>query len=334
MLFLTTLQQVLVLLTLIFIGYFFRKKGLITDQGRKVLASLLVNLFSPCYSIMSLSTIVNVNDLQKYAILFIAGIIFAIVSVFVAIPFAKAVGKDRFHQNIYKYAFAFGNVGYFGYPLINAVFGAVARAQMILFCVPLNIAIASYGYYVLTEPVSMDGKIPEIRIPLKKKIKRLFSMPLLSAIIGISLGLLSSGLNFTIPKLFADFFTTAGNCQSAPAMLITGAALATVPFNKLFTSIKAYFIGALRLLGMPLIFSGFVAIIYLLGWRDANFMRVAFFVIVSSAMPVGMNVVVYPESAGLDSSEGAKTCFISYILALICLPIIFSILMKVLTVTF
>jgi predicted permease len=85
---------------------------------------------------------------------------------------------------------------------------------------------------------------------------------------------------------------------------------------------------------MPLVFSAIVAIVYLLGWRDADFMRIAFFFIVSSAMPVGMNVVVYPESAGLDSTEGATSCFISYVLALVMLPIIFSVLMKVIAVSF
>ncbi len=322
------------LVILIFIGYFFRKKEIITAQGRKVIAGLLVNLFSPAYAIMSLSTIINVQDIQKYAILLIAGTIFALFSIFLAIPFASATGKDRFHKNIYKYAFAFGNVGYFGYPLINAVFGAVARAQMILFCVPLNVAIASYGYYILTEPVSLDGQPIKEKQELGKKLKRIFSPLMLASIIGIFLGLITSGFNFTLPVIVTDLLTTVGNCQSAPAMLIAGAALASVPFKKLFTSLKAYIIGFLRLVVMPLIVSGLMALIYLLGWRDANFMRVAFFAVVCASMPVGMNVVVYPESAGLDSTEGAKTCFISYIFALVVLPLIFSALCSVISITF
>jgi predicted permease len=334
MIFWTTLQQVAILLIIILTGYFLRRKGIIDEHVKVVLASLLVNLFSPAYTIMSLSTIINVHEIKKYAVLFVAGTAFAIVSVFLAIPFAKMMGKDRFHKNIYKYAFAFGNVGYFGYPLINAVFGAVARAQMILFCVPLNIVIASYGYYVLTERPNLDGSLLEQKIPLINRIKRLFSVPLIASLIGILIGLISSGFNFTLPKVFVDLFTTVGECQSAPAMILTGAVLASVPISKLFTSIKAYVIGAIRLLLIPMIFSGLMAIIYLLGWQDANFMRTAFFVIISSAMPVGMNVVVYPESVGLDSTEGAKSCFVSYILSLITLPLICMILMNVITVIF
>ncbi|MBO7345268.1 MAG: AEC family transporter [Clostridia bacterium] len=332
--FLTTIEQVSLLIILIFVGYYFRKKGIINEQGRKVIASLLVNLFAPAYSIMSLSTIINVHDIQKYAILLVAGVVFALFSIFLAIPLAKATGKDKFHRNIYKYAFAFGNIGYFGYPLVNAVFGAVARAQMILFCVPLSVGISSYGYYILTEPVALDGQLVKEKEEIGSKLKRIFSPPMFASIIGISLGLITSGFNFKLPVIVTDLLTVVGNCQSAPAMLIAGAALASVPFKKLLSSFKAYVVGALRLIGMPLIISGLMALIYLFGWRDANFMRIAFFSIVCASMPVGMNVVVYPESAGMDSTEGARTCFISYILAIVVLPSIFSILTNVLSVTF
>ncbi len=335
--FLTTLQQVAILLIFIFIGYFFRKKNIITDGGRKVLAALLVNLFAPAYSITSLSAVVNVKDITQCALLLLVGAVVAAVLVFVAMPFAKLLGKDKFHQNIYNYAFAFGNIGYFGYPLIYGVFGEVARAQMMLFCLPMSIVIYSYGYYILTRPadqLSVQNLKNQNKKSMAKRLSFLYNPPLIGAYIGIALGLLQSGVGFEIPKFFTDLFTAAGNCQSVPAMLITGSVLAGVPFKKLFTSWKPYVIGVIRLLVFPLIFSLLILIVYLIGWRDQTFMQIAFISILSVGMPVGMNVVVYPESVGADSTEGAKTCFISYVLALITLPIIFSVAMTVLGVTF
>jgi predicted permease len=335
--FLTTIQQVAILLIFIFIGYFFRKKNIITDGGRKVLAGLLVNLFAPAYSIISLSSVVNVNDVTEYALMLLVGLVVAVVGIFLAFPFARILGKDKFHQNLLKYAFAFGNIGYFGYPLVYGVFGAVARAQMMIFCLPMSILIYSYGYYILTKPtgeISAENLKGQNKRSLRKKLSFLYNMPMLGAYIGIALGLLSSGLNFEIPKFFTDLFTIAGNCQSAPAMLITGAVLAGVPFKKLFTSLKPYLIGSIRLLVYPCVFAAIFALLYLIGWRDQTFMQIAFLSIISVSMPVGMNVVVYPESAGLDSTEGAKTCFISYVLAIITLPIIYTILLSVLNVSF
>ena len=105
-------------------------------------------------------------------------------------------------------------------------------------------------------------------------------------------------------------------------MLLTGSVLAGVSFKKLFTSIKPYVIGVIRLLIIPSILGG---LMYLLGLRGDLFIIATACV----SIPVGMNVVVYPESAGLDSTEGAKMCFISYILALATLPIVFEIIKSI-----
>ena len=78
-------------------------------------------------------------------------------------------------------------------------------------------------------------------------------------------------------------------------------------------------VGILRLIVLPAIIGG---IIYLLGARG-DLLKVA---IASVSLPVGMNVVVYPESSGQDSSEGAKMCFVSYLLALATVPLVFQIL--------
>ena len=263
-------------------------------------------------------------------------VVVTVLSIFVAIPFSKMVDKRKFQQNILKYAFAFGNIGYFGYPLIYAIFNAysgaeiasIARAQMMLFCVPMSIAIYSYGYYILTSPV-VDGEKRQSRT-LKQKLSFLYSPMLLGAIIGIVLGLLP----FDMPKFFMDLVKKAGDCQSAPAMLLTGAVLAGVPFKKLFTSAKPYIIGVIKLFVMPLIFSLLLIVIYLCGWQNQDFMRVAFLTVIVVSMPVGMNTVVYPESCGMDSTEGAKSCFISYILALVALPLIFSLAIQVLGLPF
>ena len=319
--FLLTLGQVAVLLAFIFIGYFFRKKEIINEGGKKVLAKLLTCLFAPCYSVISLSAIVNVNDIKKYGVLLITGIGLALFAVLIAIPIAKSFSKDKQHQNILKYAFAFGNIGYFGYPLVNAVFGAETRALMMLFCLPMSVAIYTYGYYVLTtNPFDTENTSSR---PLKQKLSFLWSPPMIGVYAGVILGLLSSGCSFTLPSVVMDALTVAGNCQSAPAMLLTGAVLASVPFKKLFTSISSYLIGGIRLLALPVITGLIFFIINLFGVSGELFVLVFRLSIIVSAMPVGMNVVVYPEYAGQDSTEGAKCCFISYVMALGALPLVF-----------
>ena len=49
-----------------------------------------------------------------------------------------------------------------------------------------------------------------------------------------------------------------------------------------------------------------------------------------AGIPLGLNLVVYPESQGYEkqASENAKLCFVSYLLALLVLPCTFAILSK------
>ena len=330
---LTTIEQVAILLTFILIGYFFRRKEIINASGKKVLASLLTWLFVPAYSIGSLMTEVTVGKFMgDYLPLFLAGAVVGVLGIFIGIPFAKLLGKDRFQENILKYTFTFGNIGYFGYPLIGAVFGSVARAQMMFFCLPITILIYTYGYYVLNCPA--DEGVERERRTMKQKLSFLYSPMMFGVIIGITLGLLTSGLGFTLPNFFTDMVSKAGACQSAVAMLLTGAVLANVPFKKLFTSLKPYLVGIIRLIVYPAIFSILLLIVYLCGWTDQTFMRIAMVTLFVVGMPVGMNPVIFPEAAGKDSTEGAKMCFISCFLALIVIPIVYSIAMAILTVTF
>lgn len=109
-------------------------------------------------------------------------------------------------------------------------------------------------------------------------------------------------------------------------MLLTGAVLAGVPFKNLFTDLKPYLIGVVRLLVLPLIIGVIFFIIHLCGVRGETFALVFRLSVIVAAMPVGMNTVVFPESAGQDSTEGAKSCFISYVMALACMPVVFMLM--------
>ena len=132
MIFLKTLEQSSILLIFIFTGYFLRKKEIINESGKKVLAGILVNLFTPCYAIASLSTQLSVDKIADYLIYFLVGTALAVAIIFVALPFAKALGKNKLEKNILKYALAFANIGYFGYPVVGAVFGEGVKAPTLV----------------------------------------------------------------------------------------------------------------------------------------------------------------------------------------------------------
>ena len=45
-----------------------------------------------------------------------------------------------------------------------------------------------------------------------------------------------------------------------------------------------------------------------------------------AAMPIGLNAVIFVEASGRDSTDNARMCLVSYILALITVPLIMAFL--------
>lgn len=322
--FLLTLEQAATLLLFILLGYLLRKTNVLKDGAKATLAALLVNFFSPFYSLNTLSKQVSVDRIVEYAIYLLAGTLVTLLLIAISIPLAKSFAKDRLHRNILKYAFGFGNIGYFGYPVVGAVFGEPTKALMMLFCLPMTVAIYTYGYVILTEKVE-GGVIIKSQRSIKQKLSFLYSAPFLGMIAGIVLGLLP----IKIPAFLDNIFAIGGSGYSVTAMLLTGVVLAKIPFLKLFTSLKPYLIGLVRLLLIPLVVIAVFLLLNICGLNGQMFKDIAMISIVTSAMPVGMNVVVYPEASGMDSTEGSKMCFLSYVMALALLPLVFELMLKV-----
>ncbi len=156
--FLITLKQVGIMVGYIFLGYILCRKNFINKQASKFLSKLLVFVISPCYTANTISKGITLDKISDYIIFIIAGAGITIIVIFLSKIISGIFTKQSFERSIYKYIFTFSNMGYFGYPLINAVYGAETLANFMLFAMPINIAISSYGYYILTEGDEKEKK--------------------------------------------------------------------------------------------------------------------------------------------------------------------------------
>ena len=109
-------------------------------------------------------------------------------------------------------------------------------------------------------------------------------------------------------------------------MLSAGIVLGGFGAKKLLAGYRPYAFSLIRLVGIPLLFG------------IPLFLAVQFFHIsgvflilpmAALAMPVGLNTVVYPESFGYDASDNAKLCFVSFVMSILTLPVVFSLVSAV-----
>lgn len=299
--FLSTLQKVGMLLIFIAVGYLLRQRKLLPENSSKVLSKLSTMIFCPAYNIKNISQNVTMDTIGQKLPLVLYGAICVAAVIGLAFLLAKLLGRNDLEKRSLIYAFSIPNYGYFGYPIIEGVFGSAMLADVMIFAIPLMIATNTFGYMLFAKGSKLS-------------LKQVFKSPtVMSVFIGLALGL--SGIK--LPGLAMDVLSGAGSCMSTVAMLLAGFVLGAYPLRKLMKGIRPYLISGIRLLGIPVLFC---AVLFLVGLRQ-NYLLMPLLIF---GMPLGLNLVVFPESLGEDASENAKLCFVSYILAAFILPVTFA----------
>ena len=301
--FITTISKVSVLLIYIALGYILRRSGKLPDNAGRVLSLLTTLVFSPAYTIKNLSSSLTLANIGSQLVLIGYGLVFVLAVIGLAYLLAKPLARNDFERRSCIYAFSIPNYGYFGYPLVEGVFGSAVLSQMMIFGLPLSIACNTFGYLLFAK----DGKLT---------LKKILTTPLiLCVIIGCVLGL--SGIQ--LPVIITDVLSGAAACMSPASMLLAGFVLGGFPITELLKGKRSYLMSGIRLLGLPLIFG---VVLWLLGMRG---MYLALPVLIL-AMPLGLNLVVFPESQGIDASDNAKMCFVCNLLTIVVLPPLFALL--------
>ena len=300
---LLTAKNVGMLLIYIAIGYLLCKSHKLPKNEPVALSKLCTMLLSPAYIIKSLSVNFSIDRIGENALMMGYGAIFTAVVIALGLVLAKFVAKTPFERKSLTYAFTFPNYGYFGFPVIEGVFGSAVLADVIIFTLPIQIACSTYGYLLFS---------PEKKISWKQI---LLIPTVIASAIGIAIGL--SG--FTLPDFCQSILNNISNCMSPISMILGGFVLGRFPLKKLLSGIRAYWLSAIRMLLIPVIVVGAYMLV---GVRGMQLMTPGLFV----SLPLGLNLVVFPESYGIDASDNARLCFISYVLSIIVLPLSFGLL--------
>lgn len=300
-----TINQTITLFIFIALGYWLKKSGKVTASFSKGLSVALVNVFNPMLTIKTFSNNVKMDTLKHNATLLIIAIITLLVCVLLGFVmshiFARSKGKlDKNKFDVYLYSMSISNYGYFGYPLVSALFGEQMLANFMVFAIPFTFFIYTFGIYILN-----PNKV--------FSLKKLLNIPMLSVFVGIALGL----LDIKFPEVISNALSTGGACQAPVAMLLTGVVFATNNLKSMASSAKVYIAMFIKLVIIPLLL---VPILTALKLRP----DIAISIMTFFCIPAGLNSIVFPEAFGGDSKTGAQLCFVSTIMCILTIPLVYS----------
>ena len=195
-----------------------------------------------------------------------------------------------------------GNTGFFGLPIINALFSGMpeAAAYSCMFCVSLNILAWTVGVFTLTG----DRKYISFRAA--------FLNPTVIAVV-IGLVLYFAGAKNWLPDLIRGGIKTVGGMSTPLCLFILGIRLATMDLKKLFTQPFVYAIAAVKLVLFPLFcFAVALLIPYSAVFRAS--------MLILGATPCASVILNLAEMHNSGQSLAANCALLSTLLSVITIP--------------
>ena len=311
-----TLKQMLMMFTLILVGFLLRKRGICHNNSDTIMAKLETYVFLPALALFTQMTQCTVENFKANAVLILYGFIIVMCAIILSYPLSRLFVKDAtkssenlYQRNIFKYGLTFGNYGFMGNFIILGVWGNDYFYKYSLFVFLVGILCNSWGLYIMI-PKEKNASL------LQNLKKGLLNPPIISLVIGMLFGLLN--LTQYVPDFIISAFDNAGNCQGPIAMILVGFVIGGYNFKELILNKKVYVVTFLRLIVIPAVI---MLILKLFGTND-DIMTMA---LIAFATPIGMNTIVYPAAYGGDTKTGASMTMISHILSVITLPLMYLI---------
>lgn len=232
--FLAALMPMLTLFLCIIIGFTVKKLNIISDGSSKVIAKLITWVFYPALSFSTMARFFTVKTLSQH----LSNILLSSVALLIAIPLSIFLSgffikKKCYEKGVYKYALAFGNSGYMGDPLVDAMFGSNVLSFYKIACLPITLAIYTWGISTLvTADKAKHGG----------SRKRLITPPLVSMLAGITVGIISgiivgdaavgtTAYDTLFPKFIVSTLDSLKACMGPLAMILAGVTVAGYDFS-------------------------------------------------------------------------------------------------------
>lgn len=225
------LGQILLMFLYLIIGYVLYRTGLITQEGSKALAHLLLYCVLPCVVLKSFCIEYSAKGAVELAVSIAAGAGALLLSMAVSWLFFR---KDPMAQ----IGVAFSNAGFMGLPLVTAVLGGEAVFYAAGFVALLNALQWTYGQAKL----SGDKKYIQLGAVLKN--------PLVLSLLG---GVVLYFCRIPVPQFLRTPMGAIAGMNAPLAMIVLGVYLARTDLKSIFTRPRLYALSAVRLVVIPLL---------------------------------------------------------------------------------
>lgn len=282
------------------LGFFLRKKNIITEDLQKGLNDLLLKAFLPVSILASANAVLSAQARQNLLITAIIGLGYYIVAIVVTVLLSKTLPVSEKRRNVFVTMAVFANTSFVGFPIVKELFGDEGFLYAVIYNLLYQLFFFTYGIHKL------NGE--------KKgfQLKSLYTN-VVTIVSVISIGIFLSPLRF--PSAVVSTFSTIGGATVPVSMLIIGASLATIKLPSILKDGYSYIVSALRLLIFP--------VLMMLVLRGLNMSPVVVSTcVVMTALPCGSLNVIYSQRNDCEPEYAVRTVVQTMLLMIVTIPAI------------
>lgn len=295
------LQQMIVLFILMVIGYYCRRTNMFNPETSNKLSAIVVNIANPALILsgsINRTEAVKVSDLTMtlgIAVLLFVGLILA---AFVLVPVLRVPKKDK---GVYKTMTIFSNIGFMGFPIINAIYGSDALLYASIFLIPYNLLIYTYGIAVMSGSEQKTGF----------QWKYVVNIGVISCIISLIIAI----FHIQFPAFVGSTVESLSNLTAPLSMMVIGASMAEIKLIELFTDVRMLIFSGIKLLAIPVL-SMLILRIFI---SDPLILGVCMVVL---STPVGSMTAMLAQQYGGDYEMASKGVALTTLLSVVTMPLV------------
>lgn len=234
--------QMLMLFSMMVTGFVAFKKKVFDGIGQHQISKLVVNVLNPCLMISAIAGDRPEESTRLALQNFLAALAFYIIFILASYIFAFIRGKigtkDAQELKLEQLMLFLSNLGFFGIPVVKALFGDEYVIYLIFYMLLFNIVAYTLGIF-LAIPANEEAE--------RFSPKKIINTGTVISVIAIALYL----ANVPIPDTVGNFFSYMGNACIPLSMLLIGGSLAQLDLKEVFTDRNIYLYILLRNILVP-----------------------------------------------------------------------------------
>lgn len=294
-------NQVFVMFFLLATGMILYKIGMITDEGNRQMAGVVLYVVAP---LLILDTFTIEYD-QKLTENMLFGFLLSAASISLAILLSLVLrrGGKKESYPTERFTVIFTNCGFMGIPLAEAVFGEVGVVYCTTYITMFNLFVWTFGLALMRPGKGEKRNFAERLKPF-----------LTPTMICIFLGLLFYFLQLPVPKQIKSAVGYISSMNTPLAMIVSGIYIIQGDVLGAFRKGRVYLVSAVKCLLVPFV------MVFVLVFLPVD-EKLKTVILILSACPSGANGMLFANRFGGDTRTASDVFTVTTIASIVCIPV-------------